>query len=193
MSLLAASVPVFAPTAFDTYSLIASGYCLRRGGMRVGINTQNSAPHTIDWLIAPAYEGGTGGTTFPNVFTSSSATVPATAGQSFGANTISDMPTTWGGYYTDFAPGNCIAMTTGSTAGTEVEIPQVHMNPSCLIPIETDTSKLFDTYSDSVIQKGVLSVTNENTHTYTKLYRAASDDHQLGYFIGFLPWVVALH
>ncbi len=193
MNLLAASVPSYAPTCFDTYSLIASGYSLRRGGMRVGFSMSGSSVATADWVIAPAYEGGVGGTTVPNVFTSSSATVPATAGQSYGANTVSDLPSTFGGYYTDFAPGNALALFMSSSGGVEVEVPQVHMNPSCLVPIECDTSKLFDTYSDTVIQKGLLTVTTENTHTYTKLYRAASDDHQLGYFIGFLPWVVAFH
>jgi len=192
MSLLAASVPVFAPLCMDTYSLIASGYCLRRGGMRVGFSMSGSSVATADWVIAPCYEGLAAGATPPNCFTSVTNTVNTTAGVANGANTVSDLPSTWGAGRTDQAPGNALALFMSSSGGVEVEIPQITMNPSSLIPIETDTSTLFDTYSDTAIQKGFLSVTTENTHTYTKLYRAASDDHQLGYFIGFLPWVIDL-
>jgi len=193
MFLKASEVPVFSPTAFDTYSLIASGFALRRGGMRVGFSMSSSSVCTADWVLSPCYEGTVSAAVPSSAFVSSSATVPATAGLSYGANTVSDIPATWGNFYSQLAPGNALALFMSSSGGVEVEVPQIHMNPSCVIPIDSDSTGIFGQYSDTLIQKGFLSVTTENTHTYTKLYRAASDDHQLGYFIGFLPWVIEYH
>jgi hypothetical protein len=164
----------------DMYSYIAAGYALARGGMKYNFNFSGSTGVYVDysfrdypflassgWVLAstaavPNSFTGTSGAT------SSKFVMPAgSTGSAFTANP---------------------ALFVQSTNGVEVQVPPYAQNPSRLIPITWNSNASTPAgYTEQHVSHGCLSIDCTSVATYKKIYRAATDDHQLGYFIGFPP------
>jgi hypothetical protein len=161
----------------DWYSYFAAGYALARGGMKYNINWNGSTGVYVDY----SYEDfqGIESTSFVST---STAVLPNSYGATSGGTS-----STWvkpsAPYYSATTANP--ALFVQSTNGVEVQIPPYAMNPSRLIPMTSTFNDYPALYDEQHVSFGCLSVDATSTHTYKKFYRAASDDHQLGYFIGF--------
>lgn len=165
----------------DMYSYLAPGYALARGGMRYNINCSNSVLSQVDFSrdIFDLMENGAsatvqyGGTTLPNSFAN-------------GSNATSNIWTrpviaTGAGTKTTANP----AVFVQSTNGIEVYVPQYNNNPSRLIPYDVTPAKVSNNYPYYTVPFNAISWDSLSTVTNKKIYRAAAEDAQLGYFIGF--------
>lgn len=171
----------------DMYSFISTGYALARGGMRYSINSSNSVFTQIDFSrqAFDLMEAGSSsllqlaGTTLATGFPNGSAAIsnlwvkPGVSGAT--------------GTLTTANP----AIFVQSPNGVDVLLPQYTNNPSRLIVIDNDGSKVSTNYPYDLVPFMALQYSqNSSTITNKAIYRAAAEDAQLGYFIGFGPLLV---
>nr|QJI52084.1 MAG: hypothetical protein 2 [Dicistroviridae sp.] len=171
----------------DFYSFISAGFALARGGMRYSINSSNSVFTQIDFSrqAFDLMEAGSSstlqlaGTTLATGFANGSAAVsnlwvkPGVSGAT--------------GTLTTANP----AIFVQSPNGVDVLLPQYTNNPSRLIVLDSDGTKISTNYSYDLVPFMALQYSqNSSTITNKAIYRAAAEDAQLGYFIGFGPLLV---
>jgi len=171
----------------DMYSFISAGYALARGGMRFSINTSNSVYTQIDFS-RQAFD----------LMEAGSSSLLQLAGTTLGtgfANGSAAISNLWVKPGVSGATGT---MTTANPAifvqspnGVDVLLPQYTNNPSRLIVWDNDASKVSTNYSYDLVPFMALQYSqNSSTITNKAIYRAAAEDAQLGYFIGFGPLLV---
>ena len=170
----------------DMYSYLAPGYALARGGMRYTFNISNSVMSQVDFSrdVFDLMEAGAsatvqyGGAAIPNTFANGSS---ATSSIWVKPNT-----STGAGTKTTANP----AVFVQSTNGIEVYVPQYNNNPSRLIPYDVTPGKISANYPYYTVPFNALAWDCTSTVTNKKIYRAAAEDAQLGYFIGFPAAVI---
>lgn len=171
----------------DFYSFISTGYALARGGMRYSINSSNSVFTQIDFSrqTFDLMEAGSSsllqmaGTTLGTAFTNGSASV-SNLWVKPGVNGAT-------GTLTTANP----AIFVQSPNGVDVLLPQYTNNPSRLIVLDNDGTKISTNYAYDMVPYMALQYSeNSSTITNKAIYRAAAEDAQLGYFIGFGPLLV---
>lgn len=172
----------------DMYSFIAAGYGLARGGMRISINISNSVFSQVDYSrqIFDLMEAGASctmqyaGATLAGGFTNSSANISNIWTKPGVASATGTMTTANPAIFVQ------------SPNGIEVLLPQFTNNPSRLNVCDVDsTTKVSSNYLYNLVSYMALQwQENSSTVTNKSIYRAAAEDAQLGYFIGFPAIVV---
>lgn len=167
----------------DMYGFVAAGFGLARGGMRFSINNANSVFSQVDYSR--------------QIFDLMEATSSCTL-QNAGATLATGFPNSSAAVSSQWikpgVSGATGTMTTAnpaifvqSTNGIDVLVPQFTNNPSRLIVCDVNTTdKVSTNYNYAHVPYMALQWQNSSsTSTNKALYRAAAEDAQLGYFIGF--------
>lgn len=173
----------------DMYSFLSVGFALSRGGMRYSINSSNSLYTQIDFsrqafdLMEAAASAPLqlAGTTLGTGFTSGSAYI-----SNLWVKPAASAAT---GTLTTANP----AIFVQSTNGIDVLLPQFTANPSRFVAIDAAAAKISTNYTVNNVPYLALQYSqNSSTVTNKAIYRAAAEDAQLGYFIGFPPLLVQI-
>jgi len=167
----------------DTYSYLAAGFALARGGMKYAYQPGGNANVTADYSQTAFEDLQTfnPGTVYP-----STSSVPAST-QYGGISTQNKFVFFHNGTTTYTPTTASVANFSNSQFGCEVLIPASGMNPSrFIIPnCYASWTNILATYPEQVVPHGALVFDCLGTSSTRKMFRAAAEDGQLGYFIGF--------
>lgn len=171
----------------DMYSFISSGYALARGGMRYSINSSNSVFTQMDFS-RQAFDLMEAGANAPLQLAGTTLATGFTSGSAYVSNLwVKPAASAASGTLTTANP----AIFVQSTNGIDVTLPQYTNNPSRLIVIDSDATKISANYPYDLVPFMALQYSeSSSTVTNKAIYRAAAEDAQLGYFVGFPPLLV---
>lgn len=174
----------------DMYSYFAPGFALARGGMRYAINTANSVWSQVDFSrnVFDLMEAG------GSPYTVQYAGTTLATGFANGSAAISNL---WVKPAANLSTGTINtanpAIFVQSTNGVEVLIPQFSNNPSRLIVYDVGPNQTSANYPFYAVPRTALCWQEiSSTVTNKAVYRAAAEDAQLGYFIGFPASLISI-
>jgi hypothetical protein len=181
-----------APYFGDAYSYIASAFGLARGGMKFILTQGSSTNCGVQYDFSSNYRAALAGNTSRRYQYNNGATVASPDGFSNGltnSNVMVISGVTGGGNWNQ---SSSLVRFVQSTNGLEVLVPPYCACPSRINPHASKVTDQYDIVGLMPYPQETLQYSSMSTMTQKQIFRAASDDAQLGLFIGFPPMFLGI-